>query len=338
MKRANNLIEAVADADNLRLAFWKARKGKSYSQEVEAFRANLDENLTILRGQILRGCVEVGNYRYFKIYEPKERQICASAFKEQVLHHALMNVCHEYFEKYQIDESYASRKGKGTYAAIEKAQLFTKKYPYFLKLDVKKFFESIHHDVMKKQLRRLFKDNNLLCIFDQIIDSYEAHPNRGLPIGNLTSQYFANHFLASLDHFIKEKLLIKAYVRYMDDMVLWHDDKNVLKTALKEIENYIETELLSILKPSLLNTSLRGLSFLGYRIFPDDLTLTHNSKYRFIKKLKYLQEKYDKAEWCEAKCQRKALPLLAFTQHANTIGLRKKVLEIQVNCQKGLTV
>ncbi len=326
MKRPNNLIEAIADADNVRLAFWKAHKGKSYTQEVEAFRAHLDDNLAILSGQILRGGVEVGDYRYFKIYEPKERQICASAFKEQVLHHALMNICHAHFERYQIDESYASRKGKGTYAAVEKARFFTKKYAYFLKLDVKKFFESIHHSVLKKQLERLIKDKEVLHIFDQIIDSYAAHPDRGLPIGNLTSQYFANHYLAHLDHFIKEKLYIKAYVRYMDDMVLWHDNKYVLKKALKEIEQYVEKELLCRLKPSLLNTSIKGLSFLGYRIFPNDMTLTHNSKYRFIRKLKNIQVQYDTEAWTETKCQRKILPLLAFTQHANTRGLRKRNL------------
>ena len=166
-KKASNLLAAIADPDNLRLAFWKARKGKSYSEEVEAYRQNLDANLMDLRRQILRGSVEVGDYRYFKIFEPKERQICASAFREQVLHHALMNICHPYFERVLISDSYASRKGKGTHRAVERAQYFSRKNRYFLKLDVRKFFESIHHDVLKTQLSRLFKDTMLLNIFDQ---------------------------------------------------------------------------------------------------------------------------------------------------------------------------
>ena len=122
MKRTRNLIPTVADPDNLRLACWKAAKGKRYAREVLAFQEDLDANLLSLRQQILSGKVEVGDYRYFKIWDPKEREICASAFREQVLHHALMNVCHETFERMQIHDSYACRKGKGTHAAVERAK------------------------------------------------------------------------------------------------------------------------------------------------------------------------------------------------------------------------
>lgn len=213
MKRANHLLEPISDPENLRLAFWKASKGKRYSSEVSEYGNGLEINLLRLRKQIMTAQVEVGDYRFFKVYEPKERQICASAFGEQVLHHAMMNVCHDYFERTQIFDSYASRKGKGTHAALERAKTFTRHSGWFLKLDVKKFFESVHHQVLKKQLERLFKDKQVLDIFCQIINSYEAHSERGLPIGNLTSQYFANHYLSGLDHFIKENLRIKKYVR-----------------------------------------------------------------------------------------------------------------------------
>ena len=114
MKGVNHLTEKIADPDNLRLAFWKARKGKNHTSGVVSFRSNLGKNLILLREQILSGLIEVGNYHYFKVYEPKERQICAAPFDERVLHHALMNICHPYFERHQISDSYASRKGKGT--------------------------------------------------------------------------------------------------------------------------------------------------------------------------------------------------------------------------------
>lgn len=219
MKRLNDILPAIADPDNLRLAFWKARKGKSWSKPVQVYRSELDANLRLLREQILSGNVQVGRYHFFKIYDPKERQICAPSFGEQVLHHALMNVCHGRLEKVQVFDSYACRKGKGTYAALERAKYYTRRYKYFLKLDVKKFFDTIHHNALKAQLARLFRDEDVLNIFYRIIDSYEAHPGRGVPIGNLSSQYFANHYLSGLDHYIKEQLRIKAYVRYMDDMV-----------------------------------------------------------------------------------------------------------------------
>lgn len=187
-------------------------------------------------------------------------------------------------------------------------------------------FESVHHDVLKAQLKRLFKDNALLSIFDQIIDSYEAHPQRGLPIGNLTSQYFANHFLASLDHFIHGTLQIKAYIRYMDDMVLWHNDKAVLKNAHAAIRDFVETQLLGALKPELLNHTSRGLPFLGYQIFPNRIRLTQQSKQRFIKKMNYLDAQYQSGEWSENTCQRRGLPLFAFISHGNTLELRKSVI------------
>jgi RNA-directed DNA polymerase len=325
-KRAANLLSDIADPDNLRLAFWKAQKGKLYSREVVAYRKDLETNLSILRAQILRGCVQVGDYNYFKIYEPKERQICASAFREQVLHHALLNICHEYFERLQIADSYASRKDKGTYAAIAKAKIYTRRYAWFLKLDVRKFFERIEHTVLKKQLNGIIKDPSVIGLFDAIIDSYEVQPNRGVPIGNLTSQYFANHYLCGLDHFIKEELAMKGYVRYMDDMILWHDDKEVLKKAYRIIIDYVKMELHCDLKPESLNYSSVGLSFLGYKIFPYIVKLTQRSKQRFIKKMRILDDNYQSGAWNEAICQRRVLPLLAFVKHANTEGFRRRIL------------
>jgi retron-type reverse transcriptase len=265
MRRAGKLIEAIAEMDNLRLAAWKAAKGKRHSRQVLAYTARLETNLADLQKDIVSGKVSVGNYHYFKIYEPKERQICASAFGEQVLHHALMNICHPYFDSYLIEDSYASRQGKGVHAALDRAHEFTQKNTFFLKLDVKKFFDSIHQGVLKSQLARRFKDERLLQIFFQIIDSYQVQPARGVPIGNLTSQYFANHYLAGLDRFIKQQLCCTAYVRYMDDMLLWHSDKQQLRQAEKHIAHYVEGNLRCTLKPTQLNRTALGVPFLGYR-------------------------------------------------------------------------
>ena len=326
MKRANNLIEAIADPDNLRLAFWKARKGKNYSKYVNAYRKNLDANLLLLRNELLSGKVVVGDYHYFKIYDPKERQICASAFNERVLHHALMNICHPCFDNYQIENSYASRPGKGVHAALGRAKQFTGRNNWFLKLDVRKYFASIHHDVLKRQLEKRFKEYRLLAIFEQIIDSYEDSPSRGLPIGNLASQYFANHYLVVLDRYVKESLGCKSYVRYMDDMVLWHRDKPFLKEAQKEIVDFTRKILRCDLKPSLLNKVERGLPFCGYILRPDHVRLNQRSKRRFIRKMKDLNNKYHSGEWSEAVCQRKALPLIDFTCYADARNFRQKVL------------
>ncbi|MEZ4775987.1 MAG: RNA-directed DNA polymerase [Bacteroidia bacterium] len=326
MKRANHLFDCIIEPENLAYACWKAAKGKRYSTAVVAYQENLDENLRRLYEQLQAGKVEVGDYRYFKVFEPKERKICASAFREQVLHHALMNVCHPYFEKAQIFGSYASRKGKGTYAALDKAKVFTRRYTWFLKLDVRKFFESIDHNVLKNQLARMFKEGKLLNIFYQIIDSYEASPGRGVPIGNLTSQYFANHYLSGLDHFVKEKLGIKAYVRYMDDMVLWSSEKAELKQAYQQIKTFVAENLHCELKPAMLNRTRLGLPFLGYRIFPHYVWLLQKSKVRFIQKLKRVEKHYRFGGWTEVACHRRVLPLLTFTLYADAKVFRKNVL------------
>ena len=162
-------------------------------------------------------------------------------------------------------------------------------------------------------------------IFAEIIDSYHATPGRGLPIGNLTSQYFANQYLATLDHFIKETLQIGAYVRYMDDMVLWSNDKIQLKLALIEIQKFVENQLNCALKPSQLNTCKSGLPFLGYHIFPNHIRLLQQSKRRFIRKMANAADKLERGVWSEAEYSRRIQPLLAFTQHANTRNFRADV-------------
>ena len=326
MKRANNLLEYIAEPENLRLAFWKAQKGKTYSNEVLLYRNRLEANLYTLREDLFTGLVNVGNYRYFKVYDPKERQICASAFSEQVLHHAIMNICHGYFEKTQVFDSYASRPGKGVHAALKRAAIFNRPDQCFLKLDVRKFFESIHHNTLKSQLERMFKDYRLLRIFWKIIDSYEVQPGRGVPIGNLSSQYFANHYLSCLDHFIKERLRCSAYVRYMDDMVLWHPRKEWLKEASYAIKDFVKTRLQVDLKPELLNRTKRGLPFCGYLLYRHYIRLSQRSKRRYIQKLSYLDTQYQNGGWDEAVCQRRVLPLIAFTAHADTTIFRKNVL------------
>ncbi|MCB0376035.1 MAG: RNA-directed DNA polymerase [Sinomicrobium sp.] len=326
MKRVNDLMSLIAEMENLRLAFWKAGKGKRCKRNVLGYQQELEkQQLLLLQEQLLEGQVEVGDYRFFRIYDPKERQICAAAFREQVLHHALMNICHPYFEKVQIYDSYACRKGKGTYAALARARIFTTQYPWFLKLDIRKFFDTVHQDVLKQQLGRIFKEAHLLHIFGQIIDSYAVEAGRGLPIGNLTSQYFANHFLAGLDHYIKEELRIKAYVRYMDDLVLWHVERERLKKALDSIQEYTEQKLQVALKPPILNRTRCGLPFLGYRLLPTEVRLLHKSKRRFIRKAKQIEQQYDSGRWDEATCQRHLLPLLAFIRHADTKILRENV-------------
>ena len=236
-----------------------------------------------------------------------------------------MNVCHPYFERQQIFDSYASRKQKGTYAALARAAGFNRKFTWFLQLDVRKYFDSIHHGVMRSQLCRLFKDPQLLRIFDRILDSYAVHPGRGVPIGNLTSQYFANHYLSPADHYIRENLRIPAYVRYMDDMVLWHHDKAALLEAGHQLQAFICDRLQQELKPFCLNENKQGLPFLGYLLYPDTIRLARRSRQRYIRKIRQYENWLAAGIWSDKQYQNHALPLTAFTQHADAKAFRLKV-------------
>ncbi len=326
MKRKGQLIAKIADIDNLRLAFYKAQKGKTHKEEVVVYRNALDENLLQLRQQLLNAQVSVGNYYYFTIHDPKERVICAAAFPERVLHHALMNICHEVFENYQITDSYATRPQKGTYAALKRAKQFHQKNAYFLKMDVRKYFDSIHHDTLNTLLQQRFKDPVLRYIFGEIISSYKTKDGRGLPIGNLTSQYFANFYLAFLDRYIKQTLHIKAYVRYMDDMILWSNNKQDLLETQSKIVLFLQEKLQLQLKINYLNKSQHGLPFIGYRLFPNKVLLNTRSKKRFKQKMKkyyyYLKNNY----FSQADYQQHLEPLIAFTQYADAKAYRQHII------------
>lgn len=326
MKRNGHLIDRIADLKNLYAAFYKAQKGKATTPAVMAYRQALQANLIRLREHILSGQVPIGDYHYFRIYDPKERQICAAPFEQRVLHHALMNVCHDRFERAQIDHSYASRLDKGTYAAVEQAHRFSRQNGWFLKLDFRKYFDSLDHTVMKHQLRRLFKDPAALALFDRIIDSYETAAGRGVPIGNLTSQYLANHYLSPLDHYIKESLHIRAYVRYMDDLVFWHDAKDALLAAGQAVETYARDRLALMLKPFCLNRCDYGLPFVGYLVFLGQVRLAKRSRNRYARKLRLYHTLLVSGLWTPETFRDHVEPLVAFTEHANARAFRRHVL------------
>jgi RNA-directed DNA polymerase len=327
MKRVGGLFEKIAEPHNLRLAFLKAVKGKSRHAEAQAFRANLPENLSALQKGLLSGTAEIGDYHYFRIFEPKERTICAAAFPQRVLHHAIMNLCGPVFENYAIHDSYACRKGKGTHAAIHKAHQNCRRYAYFLKTDVSKYFDSIRHDILLNLLNKQFKEPRLLELFKNIIQSYETSSGRGLPIGNLTSQFFANHYLGHLDHFVKESLGARAYVRYMDDSVYWSDSKEQLTQWKTAIRQFLREELDLTLKNSIhLEKTSRGLNFLGIRCYSEVLRLAKTSKKRFRTKFKKYEHDYATGAWDAPTLCTRMTALVAFTKTANCAAFRQHTI------------
>ncbi len=327
MRRVGNLYERIADPENLRLAFWKASRGKRDRAEVRQYASHLDENLARLREDLLREAVSVGAYRFFTIRDPKERVICAAPFPERVLHHAVMNVCEPVLERYAIPDSYACRKGKGLHAAIRRAQAFARRFPWYLKLDVARYFDSVDHEVLLGLLGTRFKDRRLLRLFRTFVGTYETTPGKGLPIGNLISQHCANLYLGPLDHWVKETLRVRGYVRYMDDFVLWGEDRATLRGHQVAIEAYLRSRLRLTLKADVqLNRSTRGLPFLGYRVFPGQVRLGPRARRRFARRLAGYEGRWERGDWSEEELQRHVEPLLAYVRFADTAGFRRAVV------------
>jgi hypothetical protein len=327
MKRVGQLYERICEPENLRLAFLKSARGKRGKREVGAYAARLDENLRLLREQLLARDADVGHYHFFTVHDPKERLICAAAFPERVLHHAIMNVCEPVLERYAIHDSYACRAGKGMHAAVRRAQVFAARYPWHLKLDVRKYFDSIRHARLLELLARRIKDTDVLRLFAEIVGTYHTQPGSGLPIGNLVSQHLANFYLGHLDHWVKETLRVAGYVRYMDDFVLWGGDRAELTGHLAAARGFLDAELGLALKENVqLNRSERGVPFLGYRVFPERLTLGPRARRRFARKLRGYEREWTDGAWSEADLARHVEALLSYVRFADTTALRRHIL------------
>ncbi len=311
MKRHGNLYQRICAFDNLLKAWYQARKGKGRAPAVVAFAVDLERELSCLSTELRLKSYRPGKYTTFKVYDPKERLISAAPFRDRVVHHALCLIIEPLFDRTFIYDSYANRKGKGTHRAIERYQHYARRYKYVLKCDVCKFFPSIDLEILKTEIRRKISCKDTLWLIDQIIDNsnpqeehivwfpgddlftpYERH--RGLPIGNLTSQIWANVYLNRFDHFVKESLGVPGYIRYVDDFVLFSDDCTVLGMWKNEMLDFLASELRLILHPD--KTQIyqveKGVPFLGFQVYPYyRVVRKKNSKrhFRYIrKKIKHL--------------------------------------------------
>lgn len=318
MRRAGGLYDRIWQWDTLRTAFHLARLGSRHSHYVLAFERNLDENLRQLQAELQGERVCLAGFTQFIINDPKERTITAPAFRDRVLHHAIMQVCEPFFDRWLIPDSYACRKGRGRLAALERATAFAKKHEWFLKLDIRKYFESIPHEGLMAALEKKFKDRRLLALFAHIL---QAHPN-GLPIGSLTSQHWANFYLGAVDRLVKEDLRIPGYVRYMDDFVLWDKDFKRLLQAWRVIEDFVIHDLgLELKAGSHLNRTSHGMDFCGFRVFPGWRVLNRRSLRRFEAKLRELETVEP-----ENQRQRRAQALIAFAKEGDTWHQRSRAL------------
>ena len=306
MKTHNGLFEQMITFDALHSAYMKSRRGKRRSWPCRHFEIDLEGNLIQLQNDLIWGRYQVGGYRSFYVHEPKTRRITAlTEFRDRVVQHAIMAVIEPLWERSFISHSYACRIDKGAHAGADYAQAAMRECLrkhgslYALKADVRKYFPSIRHAPLKRLLRRKISDKHLLALLDGIIDSYNepGMPASGIPIGNLTSQLFANIYLDALDQHVKCRLRQKWYVRYMDDFVVLHHDKQRLQSLRLTLEIWLDQNLQLELnhKTGVFPVAVhngRGLDFLGYHIWPHKRRLRKASLNRFKRRVRRLQRQY----------------------------------------------
>jgi retron-type reverse transcriptase len=344
MKRYGNLWEQIIAFDNLLLAARKAQKGKRFRENVLAFNYNLEQELPQLQRDLSDRTYQPGLYRTFQIYEPKPRLISAAPYRDRVVHHALCNVIVPIFERTFIADSYANRVGFGTHRALKRFIEFARNRRYVLQCDVRKYFPSLDHEILKSLIQRKIKCSDTLWLIETIIDSSNAQETvidhfpdddlitplvrrRGLPIGNLTSQFFANIYLNGFDHFAKEVLKAEQYVRYVDDFALFSDDWQYLSDARLQIESYLATLRLKIhpVKSQLFETR-HGATFLGFRVLPDRIRVRTENLRRARRRLRQLHTRYRSGSISQTQLTQSLQSWFAHLEQGDTWQLKQVVL------------
>jgi len=281
----------VASFQNLLNAHKKAARGCPHSTEVQKFGFHLEKELLHLKTELLNGGYTPAFPRFFTLFDPKKRTIAVAPFRDRVVHHAVVNVLEPLFEKRFIFDSYASIQGKGTHRAVERAQTFLRRRPWYAKADVRHYFETINQNLLLTMVGKKVQDQGLMRLIEKIVRR-TGYESQGLPIGNLTSQFFANLYLDSLDHYIKDGLGVRCYLRYMDDFVIFGWSKKQVCRRMDKAENYCRTKLGLILKQKAfhIGTSAKGLSFLGMGIYPGTIRVLSINRRRSIHRI-YRKEK-----------------------------------------------
>jgi retron-type reverse transcriptase len=338
MRTYKNLYGRIASFENLLYAYKEFSKGKRFKSGVLDFNYGYEKELFKLREELVNHTYVPLEPRRFYVYEPKKRAIEAAAVRDRVVHHALCRVIEPIFDKRLIYDTYACRLNKGTLAAIRRFEEFKRKLLsrgneneiYVFKADISKYFENVNHDILLGLISERIKDNDIIRLIAKILDpeNKSLSQSKSIPIGNLTSQFFANLYLNPLDQFVKHDLRIRCYIRYMDDFVLMDSSKARLHKAKAEIDRFLEEKLQLRLHPKKQAiTPLRcGIDFLGFRIFPAHRLLRKENARRFIRKLKKMKREFKNKEITLARVSASIKGWLAHAKHGDTYKLRKNIL------------
>lgn len=330
MRRHGDLWTKILDKDNIYAAYEAARKGKRWQNTVQRFENDLDQNLERIRQSLLHKSFTTSPYKEKMIYEPKKRIIYKLPFSpDRIVQHALMNVIEPIWDALFIKDSYACRKQKGIHAGSRRTMELVRKYRYCLKLDIRKFYPCVDHDILYEIIRKKIKCPDTLWLLKDIVYSYPGGKN--VPIGNYTSQWFGNLYLNEMDQWLKQQHRVKAYLRYCDDFCLFHNEKPWLNEMAGKIERFLADRLaLQLSKCDLFPVS-RGVDFLGYRHFPRYVLVRKRTKKRIQKRLRDLPRMLRKGAISSESYRSSIASTLGWLKWANAYHLRKclKIDELQ---------
>jgi retron-type reverse transcriptase len=345
MRRAGGLFNQIAAFPNLLAAAKAACRGKRFKPEPAAFQFDLESNLLRLQEELASRSYRPGAHRTFHIRDPKPRLISAAPYRDRVVHHAVCRIIEPIFDRAFIDDSFANRLGKGTHRALDTATAFCRKSRYVLTCDVEKFFPSTDHEVLTRLLARKIKCSDTLDLLRVIIEaSAPQEPitryfpgddlfapytrRRGIPIGNLTSQLFANIMLDPLDHFVKEAKGERHYVRYADDLLVFGNDKAELHALLREMRDFLYGYRLALQPRKCVVVRVEdGVPFLGWRLYRDHRRLRRSTGVRFQRGLLRLTEAYARGVVGLDRVRASIASWIGHLKHGDTFGLRRKLLE-----------
>ncbi|MDP3728396.1 MAG: reverse transcriptase/maturase family protein [bacterium] len=334
MKTYKNLWHELCSYENLLLAFQKARKGKTQKPYVKEFEKNLKQNLLQLQAELLLQVYRPKPLETFIIHDPKTRKISKSAFRDRVVHHAICNILEPIYENIFIYDSYANRKGKGTVKALERFNTFKRKVSknnilecFVLKADIKQYFETVDQEILINILKQKIKDEKVLSIIKIIIGNYQGkQKGKGMPLGNLTSQFFANVYLHELDIFVKHNLKEEYYIRYVDDFIILDKDKKRLEQVKITLNQFLEENLkITLHKGKSKIISLEeGVSFLGFRIFYYHRILKKVNIRKIDRRILEQKQAYEKGKITFDDIYNSLEGTFAHISNANTIRWRLK--------------
>ena len=347
MKRRKGLYSQICSFENLLGASVAARRRKRSRRDVERFEFDLEHHLHQLKQELEQRTYQPGTLRDFWIYEPKRRLISAAPYRDRVVHHALCRVIEPIFEATFIHDSYASRRGRGTHLAVHRYQQFARRQAYVLKCDIQRFFPSIDHELLMETVQRKVADRDVLWLLERIVSNSPSAERvrgyfpgddlftaverpRGLPIGNQTSQFLANVYLNQLDHFVKETLRVRGYVRYVDDFVLLGDSVGELTEYRDAIEEYLWGRRLWLHPTKRVISRVQdGIRFLGYRVFPQYSLVPQQNVMRFRRRLRHMQRAYSAGRTDLETIRGRILAWLGHAGRASSRRLLKHLLQVK---------